>query len=637
VSAWCIGELGRRELLFAGDGGETLPQSRIGNLVSGGTIEGGAQWAPDGSAFAFLARRDGETQLWIVRPDGTGRRKITDGTADVQRFEWMPDGAGIRFAIGPTRAALAAAVAQRDRRGYNYDGDLSFFTDFMDAPIWPSGSDALTWYVLDLAPFRTTPVQEQAEPPPAAAGPVPAPASPPAGAEAPSTRAMVSIQGDVLALTLSSGRIVTCRAAACASSLRGAWLSSDGRRVFFWRAEDLNDAGHVFYAWDPERDAVAPMLSRPDDDIAQCDMGANDILICVRETKVSPPELWTVDFRARTPRTLVNLNPQFASIRLGRVERIEWATPHFAWTETGPLAGLYPARAYGYILYPPDFDPNRRYPVIVEPYIAHGFASLDPEHALHVYAANGFVVLNLAFPFPVNARERLGSDAMRVLYSRQLNFPHLSMLTASTIAGLDLVARRGFIAPDRVGFGGVSHGTFVPAYMMLKHDRIAAISLSSPIWGPHEYYWATARGLGEGSVGRGWRPRPESDREGFWTSIDLADHVDQVEAPILLNLSAGESYALVRLLRNLLDSHLPYDAYVYPAETHIKWQPAHLESVMQRNLDWFRFWLQDIEDPDPSKAEQYVRWRELRAAQCRNPRSLRDYCSVESLSQPTAH
>ena len=27
---------------------------------------------------------------------------------------------------------------------------------------------------------------------------------------------------------------------------------------------------------------------------------------------------------------------------------------------------------------------------------------------------------------------------------------------------------------------------------------------------------------------------------------------------------------------------------------------------------WFRFWLQDYEDPDPAKAEQYARWRELR-------------------------
>jgi hypothetical protein len=30
------------------------------------------------------------------------------------------------------------------------------------------------------------------------------------------------------------------------------------------------------------------------------------------------------------------------------------------------------------------------------------------------------------------------------------------------------------------------------------------------------------------------------------------------------------------------------------------------------NVDWFDFWLNSHEDPDPAKAEQYKRWRELR-------------------------
>jgi len=32
-------------------------------------------------------------------------------------------------------------------------------------------------------------------------------------------------------------------------------------------------------------------------------------------------------------------------------------------------------------------------------------------------------------------------------------------------------------------------------------------------------------------------------------------------------------------------------------------------------VDWFRFWLKEEEDPDPGKAEQYARWRELRKLQ----------------------
>jgi hypothetical protein len=37
--------------------------------------------------------------------------------------------------------------------------------------------------------------------------------------------------------------------------------------------------------------------------------------------------------------------------------------------------------------------------------------------------------------------------------------------------------------------------------------------------------------------------------------------------------------------------------------------------VQSNHKDWFRFWLQGYEDPDPAKAEQYKRWRELKKMQ----------------------
>jgi hypothetical protein len=42
------------------------------------------------------------------------------------------------------------------------------------------------------------------------------------------------------------------------------------------------------------------------------------------------------------------------------------------------------------------------------------------------------------------------------------------------------------------------------------------------------------------------------------------------------------------------------------------------------SVDWFRFWLKGEEDPDPAKAEQYSRWRELRKEQDQNDRKVFD-------------
>jgi hypothetical protein len=50
---------------------------------------------------------------------------------------------------------------------------------------------------------------------------------------------------------------------------------------------------------------------------------------------------------------------------------------------------------------------------------------------------------------------------------------------------------------------------------------------------------------------------------------------------------------------------------------------AHRDAAYRRNLDWFRFWLQDYEDAAPEKREQYERWQGLRKLQCANGRSMR--------------
>ena len=52
--------------------------------------------------------------------------------------------------------------------------------------------------------------------------------------------------------------------------------------------------------------------------------------------------------------------------------------------------------------------------------------------------------------------------------------------------------------------------------------------------------------------------------------------------------------------------------YYYPDEDHAPDHPRARLASLQRNVDWYRFWLQNFEDPDPRKKEQYQRWRMLR-------------------------
>ena len=79
------------------DGGWPEPVTRI----EGGA--GAALWSPDGKWIAFASPAIGgsATQIYVVRPDGSGVRRLTGGTADRNLMGWWtPDG---RLSIGTMR------------------------------------------------------------------------------------------------------------------------------------------------------------------------------------------------------------------------------------------------------------------------------------------------------------------------------------------------------------------------------------------------------------------------------------------------------------------------------------------------------------------------------------------------------
>jgi Tol biopolymer transport system component len=61
-----------------------------------------AAWSPDGKWIAFTSRYRSQPQVWLVRPDGTGLVKLTDGSDGSVSVGpvWSPDGTSLLFARG---------------------------------------------------------------------------------------------------------------------------------------------------------------------------------------------------------------------------------------------------------------------------------------------------------------------------------------------------------------------------------------------------------------------------------------------------------------------------------------------------------------------------------------------------------
>lgn len=649
---WFVGGISAdRELTDVGDGGDArLRESPTGRRV-GIVVGNQVRWSPDSKRLAYTVLRNGEVQVWVSSVADGAQRQITHNAADVRDFVWSENGKQVIFGVGDTRAAIAALDEEGRRRGYLLE-EFQYFSEIIrDARPWRRFRSDLTYWVADAdgASERLASDAEREEfdrlrqfswgrskAVAMTAGELGGAAAPPvisqAGLPAWLARESEAETGVMPMLRVHASNNadgsnpLRCKHQACGSQLFSKmWWSEDGKRVIFWRKQDVNLAENGFFAWSPASDVVTPIFHHDGDEFRECDL-SGAFLICARQTVSRPDHVVAIDTRTGALKILADVNTAFTDIALGKVERFEWDAPE-------DKHGLgSPRRMSGFVIYPPKFDPRRRYPVFIAPYGATGFRRGDvgDEHPLFVYAANGFVVISSQFPMATEPM-RTGTGAnMEELYSAERGFPHLTMYAGSTWNALDAVAARGFVDAKRVGIGGVSHGAFVPIYMMQHSDRLSAAAMATPGWSQSEYYSITR-------TGRSLEPPRNWPKEAsFWSQIDIADHVDQVEAPLLVNYPDREFFTSWRLPRSMEDGGRVFEAYVFPDEYHIKWQPAHRFAIYNRNLDWFRFWLQDLEDPEPAKAAQYERWRALRDLQCRNPRSVRNYCGVESVKAPPA-
>jgi Tol biopolymer transport system component len=88
-------------------------------------------WSPDGTLIAFASRRDGRSHIYMMRPDGTGLRRLTSASMDDAHPTWSPDGRRIAFAREGALFVVPAAggAAHRLGRGFGNAADPAWSPD----------------------------------------------------------------------------------------------------------------------------------------------------------------------------------------------------------------------------------------------------------------------------------------------------------------------------------------------------------------------------------------------------------------------------------------------------------------------------------------------------------------------------
>ena len=178
---------------------------------------------------------------------------------------------------------------------------------------------------------------------------------------------------------------------------------------------------------------------------------------------------------------------------------------------------------------------------------------------------------------------------------------------------IDALSAEGMIDPARVAMGGLSFGSEVTMWTAVHSRRLAAVSIASSQIEPAEYWLSAMPGSDHAVFSRKvWGLGPPEETPTQWKRVSPALNVASINVPILFQLPEQEARRMPELYSRLAAAGIPTELYAFPDEAHIKMQPRHRLAIYQRNLDWFRYWLQDARDPDAAKADQYRRWDQLK-------------------------
>lgn len=170
----------------------------------------------------------------------------------------------------------------------------------------------------------------------------------------------------------------------------------------------------------------------------------------------------------------------------------------------------------------------------------------------------------------------------------------------------------GIVDSSRVAITGLSYGATVINYGISHTNTFRVAIESGPAYDPIMYYLATDEQRSEALLHWQNMGPPDGDTAPNWQKVSAALNADHIHTPLLINASAEEWLDEAQLVAALRDRKKPVEMFIYQDERHEKNQPRHRYSVYERNVDWLNFWLLDKEDPNPAKADQYKRWRELR-------------------------
>ena len=308
-----------------------------------------------------------------------------------------------------------------------------------------------------------------------------------------------------------------------------------------------------------------------------------------------PPQIVAVDSKTKRKVILLDLNPQFTGLQFGKVEEIKWKDA----TGQPVRGGLY---------LPPDYIAGKKYPLVIQThgFDSHGFV-IDGDHvsasAAQPLVSKGIVVLQ-----------------MNDIFYDSLDTPKETERAMSAYENaVEYLDQKGIIDRSRVGLFGFSRTCLYVKYTLTHSSQHFAAAVVAEGFDAGYLQYIVGGNLASNAASEEESvigAPPFGDGLLLWLKRSPGFLLNKVQTPLQIQaFASGSLLGEWEWFSGLKRLGKPVDFIYLPTATHILVKPWDRMVSQEGTLDWFCFWLKGEEDPEPGKAAQYTRWRELRKLQ----------------------
>jgi dipeptidyl aminopeptidase/acylaminoacyl peptidase len=251
-------------------------------------------------------------------------------------------------------------------------------------------------------------------------------------------------------------------------------------------------------------------------------------------------------------------------------------------------------RIQGWIQKPPNFDPQKKYPLILNihggPHSAYGWVF---DHEFQWIAAKGYVVLYL------NPR---GSTSYGQQFGNIIQYHYPGDDYRDLMAGVDEILKLGYVDEKKLGVTGGSGGGVLTDWTITHTNRFAAAVSQRDISNWASWWYTADFVLFQPS----WFKAPPFEDPEDYRNRSAITFVKNIHTPVLFVLgesdfrtpqdSGGE-----QLFRALKYLKRPTAMVVFPRETHElsrSGEPWHRIERLEYIVGWFDKWIMGVPHPE---------------------------------------